>query len=132
MRQAPAAEAYHVWTAAPGFAPVANPLPGMPPVLDPKDIYSAGRPGNLSPAVRGFRSLVYVPNSESDTVDVIDPRTLKIVDHFMVGHQPQHVTPSWDLKTLWILNDKGDSLTRIDPANGKHLDNIPVDDPYNI
>lgn len=104
----------------------------MPPILDPKDIYSAGRPLNLSPAVQHYPALIYVPNSESDTVDVIDPRTFKLVDQFAVGHQPQHVTPSWDLKTLWILNDLGDSLTRINPATGKHLDTIPVDDPYNM
>src|SRR5258708_32079179 len=132
MQHAPAVEAYHVSTPAPGFDPVANPLPGMPPVLDPKDIYAAGRPGNLSPAVRGLRSLVYVPNSGSDTVDVIDPRTLKVIDHFAVGRQPQHVTPAWDLKALWILNDQGNSITRIDPATGKALNTVPVDDPYNM
>ena len=125
-------EGYHVSEPKRGYKPAANPLPGMPPILNSQDIYSEDRAGNLSPAVRGFRSLVYVPNSESDTVDIIDPHSFKVIDHFAVGHQPQHVTPSWDLKTLWILNDKGDSLTRIDPANGKHLDTIPVEDPYNM
>jgi YVTN family beta-propeller protein len=132
MRHASNIEGYHVSKPTAGYNPVANPLPGMPAVLDPKDIYSAGRPGDLSPEVRGFPSLVYVPNTESDTVDVIDPHTFKIVDHFAVGHQPQHVTPAWDLKTLWILNDLGDSLTRIDPASGKHYNTVPVDDPYNM
>ena len=32
--------------------------------------------------------LIYVPNSKSDTVDVIDPRTYRIVDHFAVGACP--------------------------------------------
>ena len=36
------------------------------------------------------------------------------------------------MKTLWVLNDKGNSLTRIDPATGKPKDTIPVDDPYNM
>jgi DNA-binding beta-propeller fold protein YncE len=125
-------EGYHVSNPTAGYNPVADPLPGMPPVLDPKDIYVAGHPGNLSPVVRDFRSLIYVPNNESDTVDVIDPQTFKIVNHFAVGHQPQHVTPSWDLRTLWVLNDKGDSLTRIDPVNGRALNTISVDDPYNM
>ena len=40
---------------------------------------------------------------------MIDPKTFKIIDHFEVGRQPQHVTPSYDLKTLWVLNDLGDS-----------------------
>ena len=47
-------------------------------------------------------SRVYVPNSDSNTVDVIDPHTFKIVDHFAVGEQPQHVAPSCDLKTLYV------------------------------
>ena len=109
--------------------PVA-PLSGMPPVLNPNDIYSADR--QLSPVVKNFPSRVYVPNSGSNTVDVIDPATYKVVDHFAVGHQPQHVVPSWDLKTLWVLNDLGNSLTKIDPATGKKGETIPVDDPYNM
>lgn len=125
-------EGYHVSAPTPHYDPMAHPLPGMPPVLNPQDIYSAQRPDNLSPTVRDFRSLVYVPNSESASVDVIDPRTYQVVNHFPVGRQPQHVTPSWDLRTLWVLNDKGDSLTRIDPANGRFLNTIPVDDPYNL
>ncbi len=115
-------------------APVADekPLAGMPPVLDPNDVYSADRAGDLSPVVRGFPSRIYVPNSGSNTVDVIDPGTYKIIGHFRVGKQPQHVTPSWDLKTLWVLNDLGDSLTRIDPTTGKKGETIRVEDPYNM
>ncbi len=109
-----------------------NPLPGMPLVVDPNDIYSETRAGNLSPAVRGFPALVYVPNSGSNTVDVIDPNTFRIVNHFKVGRQPQHVTPSYDLKTLWVLSDLGDSLTRIDPATGKKGKTVRVKDPYNM
>src|SRR5579883_2025360 len=107
-------------------------LPGMPRVLNPNDIYSEARPGNLSPAVKGFPERVYVPNSGSNTVDVIDPHTFQIVGHFKVGRQPQHVTPSYDLKTLWVLNDLSDTLTRIDPASVQKQDTVPVKDPYNM
>jgi YVTN family beta-propeller protein len=107
-------------------------LPGMPPVLDPNDIYAADRPGQLSPAVAGYPNLVYVPNSESNTVDVIDQATLKVIDHFPVGRQPQHVVPSWDLKTLYATNDLGNSLTPIDPRTGKPGPSMPVEDPYNM
>jgi len=107
-------------------------LPGMPPVVDPADIYSETRAGHLSPVVKGFPELVYVPNSGSGTVDVIDPHTFKIVNHFKVGRQPQHVTPSYDLKTLWVLSDLGDSLTEIDPATGKKGKTVKVKDPYNM
>jgi YVTN family beta-propeller protein len=112
--------------------PVAGALPGMPPIVDPTDIYSEARAGMLSPAVRGFPDRVYVPNSGSNSVYVIDPKTFKVIDHFAVGRQPQHVTPSFDLKTLWVLNDLGDSLTRIDPATGREGETIFVKDPYNM
>jgi YVTN family beta-propeller protein len=104
----------------------------MPPVLNPNDIYAADRPGALSPVVKNFPSLVYVPNSESDTVSVVDPTTYKVVNTFPVGGLPQHVVPSWDLRTLWVTNDQGNSLTPVDPATGKPGAPVPVEDPYNM
>jgi len=86
----------------------------------------------LAPAARAARSLIYVPNSQSNTVDVIDPRTFKIVEHFAVGALPQHVVPAWNLKTLYVTNDLGNSLTPIDPRTGRPGAAIPVDDPYNL
>ncbi|HEX2706579.1 MAG TPA: YncE family protein [Solirubrobacterales bacterium] len=105
----------------------------VPPLLDPHDVYAADRPGRLAPAVRNFPSRIYVPNSESNTVSVIDPHTYKVIDEFPVGALPQHVTPSYDLKTLWVDNDEGNSLTPIDPATGKVRGKpVPVTDPYNL
>ncbi|WP_285708520.1 YncE family protein [Microtetraspora sp. NBRC 16547] len=96
------------------------------------DIYAADRPGMLSPAVASFPSRVYVPNSESDSVDVIDPKTYKIIDHFRTDRLPQHVVPSWDMKQLWVNNNIGNTLTPIDPKTGKPGKAIPVEDPYNL
>jgi len=107
-------------------------LPGMPPLVDPHDIYAGAHAGSVSPAVKGFPDRVYVPNSVSNTVDIIDPKTFKIISSFPVGNQPQHVVPSYDLKTLWVLNDLGDSLTKIDPATGEKKETVPVIDPYNM
>jgi DNA-binding beta-propeller fold protein YncE len=104
----------------------------IPPPLDPHDVYAADRPGRLSGTVRGFPPRIYVPNSKSDTVDVIDPRRFKVVGHFAVGALPQHVTPSYDLRTLWVGNDQGNSLTPIDPRTGKPGREVPVADPYNL
>ncbi len=86
----------------------------------------------LAPAARGYPSRIYVPNSESNTVSVIDPRSFKVIDEFGVGAQPQHVTPSYDLKTLWVDNDRSNSLTPIDPRTGKPGKPVPVTDPYNL
>ena len=126
------AEGAGVAHADPGVALASNPLPGMPPVTDPHDIYAADRANQLAPEVRNYPTRVYVPNTESNTVVIIDPNTYKVIGRVKVGRQPQHVTPSWDLKTLWVLNDKGNSLTRIDPATGKFGPTIPVGDPYNM
>jgi len=109
-----------------------RPLQGMPPLLDQRDIYAADRPNNLSPVVKSFPPRVYVPNTVSNTVTIIDPATYKVIDTINVGRLPQHITPSYDLKTLWVLNDKGNSLTEIDPVTGKKGKTIPVDDPYNM
>jgi YVTN family beta-propeller protein len=109
-----------------------GPLPGMPPVLNPSDIYSADRPGMLSPVVQNFPERVYVPNTQSDTVSVIDPATYKVIATLKVGREPQHVVPSYDLKTLWVLNDMGNTVTAIDPMTGKLGKTYPVDDPYNM
>ncbi len=96
------------------------------------NVYAADRAGNLSAVARLARPLVYVPNSDSNSVDVIDQHTFKVVRHFGVGALPQHVVPSWDLKTLYVTNDEGNSLTAIDPRTGKPGRTIPVDDPYNM
>jgi DNA-binding beta-propeller fold protein YncE len=104
----------------------------IPRLLDRHDVYAAGRPGHLAPAARHVPARVYVPNSQSATVDVIDQRTGRIVRHFAVGRLPQHVTPSWDLRTLWVTNDLGNSLTPIDPRTSRPGKPVAVDDPYNL
>ena len=111
-------------------------VPGMPPVPDSRDLYSEAGAGKLSAAVAGALPRVYVPNVQSNDVYVIDPATMKVVDRFKVGVGPQHVVPSWDLRTLWVANNaertnKG-SLTPIDPKTGKPGQPIAVDDPYNM
>jgi YVTN family beta-propeller protein len=106
-------------------------LDGLAPV-GTEDVYAHTHAGDLSPAVAGVPARVYVPNSDAGTVDVIDPATFKIVGHFPVGRNPQHITPAYDLKTLYVDNDLGNSLTPIDPRTGRPGPNIPVTDPYNL
>ena len=119
--------------AAPGMV---NTVPGMPAVIVPGNLYSEQTAGRISPAIAGDLPRVYVPHVQSNDVYVIDPATRKVVDRFRVGINPQHVVPSWDLKTLWVANNaegrKDGSLTPIDPKTGKPGRSIPVDDPYNM
>lgn len=111
-------------------------VPGMPGVPDPTNLYSETTAGKLSPAVVGALPRVYVPNRRANTVSVIDPATLAVIDTFKVGRNPQHVVPSWDLKTLWVANNAegrtDGSLTPIDPLTGRPGPSIAVDDPYNV
>ena len=121
--------------AAQGARPVET-VPGMPPVPDPTNLYSEIRSDKMSPAVAGALPRIYVPNRQGNDVTVIDPATMKVVDRFAVGINPQHVVPSWDLKTLWVTNNAegrpDGSLTPIDPATGKPGKTIMVEDPYNM
>jgi DNA-binding beta-propeller fold protein YncE len=104
----------------------------VPRLLDSHDVYAADRRGELAPVARRFRPLVYVPNSASDTVDEIDQRTYRVIRQFQVGSLPQHVVPSYSLRTLWVTNDFGNSLTPINPVTGNPGRPVRVADPYNM
>jgi YVTN family beta-propeller protein len=116
--------------------PTINTVPGMPPVADPRNLYSETAAGKVSPALAGDLERIYVPNLRSNDVYVVDPREMKVVDRFKVGRSPQHIVPSWDLRTLWVTNNAegrtDGSLTPIDPKTGKPGTEVPVDDPYNM
>jgi len=119
-----------------GTATAIETVPGMPPVIDPANLYSETTADKLSPAAAKALPRVYVPNLQSNDVTVIDPATLKVVDRFSVGVNPQHVVPSWDLTTLWVTNNAehrtDGTLTPIDPLTGKPGPAVAVDDPYNM
>jgi YVTN family beta-propeller protein len=98
------------------------------------NVYAAAGPGMLSEAVRGHRELVYVPNTNSDDVTVIDPRTYKVVDRFYGGPEPQHVVPAYDLGTLYVASSRVPTggLVPIDPKTGRSGKLINVQDVYNL
>jgi DNA-binding beta-propeller fold protein YncE len=96
------------------------------------NVYASAGAGALSPVALKARQMVYVPNTMSNTVQLIDPRTYRVVGRFSTAREPQHVVPSWDLKTLWVNADLGNTLTPIDPVTGKAGRPVPVEDPYNL
>jgi YVTN family beta-propeller protein len=96
------------------------------------NIYAEDGANNLAPEAARAKPLVYVPNSRSASVTVIDPKTYQIVRTFPTGKVPQHVVPSYDLSTLWVANNASNSLTPIDPLTGQEGPPVRVDDPYNI
>ncbi len=105
--------------------------------LQPVNVYANATAGKISEAVAGVPERVYVPNVSSADVYVIDPNTMKVVDHYGVGRGPQHIVPSWDLKTLWVTGSAEGaklwgSLASIDPWSGKVTKSFPMEDAYNM
>ncbi|CAO5170547.1 YNCE-like beta-propeller domain-containing protein [Frankia sp. AiPs1] len=97
------------------------------------DVYAHARAGMFSPVVRDDPAYVYVPNLADGTVSVIDQKTLTVIRTYATGREPQHVVPSWDLRTLWVNNNSGNSLSPIDPRTGRLAGpSVPVIDPYNL
>jgi YVTN family beta-propeller protein len=102
----------------------------------PLNVYAHTGAHDMNPATIGALPRVYVPNHSSNSISVIDTATLKVVDTLDAGLGPQHIIPSWDMKTLWVANNasgtfKG-SMTPIDPLTGKPGARIAVNDPYNM
>lgn len=116
------------------FVPAVRAAGQVPPAPDttPVNLYAAARAGMLAPAAQRAVPFVYVPNSKDGTVTVIDPLTYHVLRTFATGALPQHVVPSYDLATLWVANNLGNTLTPIDPANGREGESVPVADPYNL
>ncbi len=92
------------------------------------NVYSGTKDG-LAPQVAGIAPRVYVPNEKSNSVTVIDPATYQVVGRFATGSSPEHITPSWDLRTLYV-NDAG--LTAIDPRTAAVRGHVSVAMPYNL
>ena len=114
-----------------------RPLAGMPPVVHRENIYSEDRAGNFSAAVAGALPRIYVPDVKGGDVYVIDPKTLRMVGHFPAGRHPQHVVPSYDLKTLWVAGSAAPGrgpgfVMPIDPRSGERGDIVRVPDAYNL
>ena len=138
-----------VWTAPPvanvGNQPVAAadtqparmlPAPDVQPVsLPPPDfnVYANTLSGVVSCPLCELPPRVYVPNSGANTVDVIDPLTFKVIDHYAVGAIPHHITPAWDMSELYVDDEGASRLTVIDIHTGRPTGqtiNIPF--PYNL
>ena len=112
-------------TASPTAAPTATPEPIG-------GVYAGTTGGELAPAVADLPHRVYVPNELSNDVAVIDPETLTVVGRFQAGAAPEHISPDWDLSTLYVSNMNGATLTVIDPLTEQPTDTMNVPFPYNL
>lgn len=116
--------------AAPG-QPRSMPLPSKRSVTRVAP-YAHTRPGDLSSVARRARTLVYVPEQQAGSVQVIDPQRHKVIRAFRVARSPEHVVPAHDLTRLWVNSDAGNRLTPINPRTGRPGKPLRVADPYNL
>ena len=117
---------------SPPVSPTSPTSPTSATQVGPLNVYSGAGAGKLSPVAKRAKDLVYVPNGAANTVQVIDPTTFRVIATYPTGGQPQHVVPSWDMKTLWVNDDIGNDLVPIDPITGKPGKRVHVEDPYNL
>lgn len=96
------------------------------------NVYSNISSANMNPATANARPLVYVPHEVSGTTSVIDPATMSVIDTFTTGAESQHVVPSWDMSTLYVVAGRSELITPIDPTTGKPGAAIAVSNPYNL
>lgn len=96
------------------------------------NLYAETTAGKLAPQVQDIPSRVYVPNSDGHSLSVIDPATGAVLSTQNVGVLPHHVTPSWDMSTLYVLDTAGNAIFPIDPRTSQVGAAIPVEDPYNL
>jgi DNA-binding beta-propeller fold protein YncE len=135
-----------VWTAPNVAQPAVTPADTEPARLLPApdvqqvalptslvNVYANTMSGVVPCPLCDIPARVYVPNSLAGTVDVIDPLTFKVIDHYAVGNIPHHIAPAWDMSALYVDNEGSSSLTVIDPHTGRPSGqriNIPF--PYNL
>ena len=106
-----------------------EPTPSEPAV---GGVYAGTVGGEIDPSIADLPHRVYVPNELSNDVAVIDPVTLEVIGRFPAGAAPEHITPHWDLSTLYVSNMNGASLTVIDPKTEQAVETMEVPFPYNL
>jgi DNA-binding beta-propeller fold protein YncE len=75
---------------------------------------------------------VYVPHENGGDIAVIDPISRALVDRYPVGRTPHHVTPAYDLTSLYVNVMGSNRLVQIDPHAGRPIRSLPVASPYNL
>ena len=113
---------------------LARPTP-TPPLASPAagtNVYASTISGELNPTVADIPPRVYVPNSSTNTVTVIDPLTMSVIKQLQVGRIPEHIAPAYDLSKLYIDSEGAWRLEVLDPRTSTVTDSIPVNDPYNL
>jgi YVTN family beta-propeller protein len=110
---------------APDVQPISLPAPEV-------NVYANTLSGVVPCPLCELPPRVYVPNSMAGTVDVIDPLTFKVIDHYSVGAIPHHIAPAWDMSALYVDNEGSSSLTVLDIHTGRPTGTVSIPFPYNL
>jgi YVTN family beta-propeller protein len=86
----------------------------------------------LDRAVAGIKPYVYVPDSDGGTLTIIDPSNFSVVTRIPTGSLPHHVAPAWDLRRLYVDQERAGMLMVIDPRTARPVGAVHVPDPYNL
>jgi DNA-binding beta-propeller fold protein YncE len=103
----------------------------MPPVLH-NNVYAGTTTAMLQRKVSRDPAYVYVPDSSGTRTTVIDQRTHKVVRTIASGELSQHVTPSYDLRTLYVDASAADRLVAVNPRTALVERRTPIARPYNL
>ena len=112
--------------------PAPDVQPGSLPAT-PINVYANTLSGVVPCPLCKLPPRVYVPNSGAGTVDVINPLTFKVIDHYAVGSIPHHIAPAWDMSALYVDNEASSSLTVLNIHTGRPTgQTISIPYPYNL
>jgi DNA-binding beta-propeller fold protein YncE len=115
-----------------GLTAPARAANGEPSAGDGEPNVWAAIMGTLPPGLAELPPRVYVPHELGGDVAVIDPRSRTIIDRFAVGRTPHHVTPAYDLSSLYVNVMGASRLVQLDPLAGRPVRSYPVVSPYNL
>ncbi|MHB8507092.1 MAG: YncE family protein [Candidatus Dormibacteria bacterium] len=108
------------------LSPSVAALPGAP------NVYAGATSTSVRADLAGIAPRVYVPNSGAGTMDVIDPRTYRVVARLKTGQIPYHVTPAWDMSRLYVDSEGSGALQVIDPTLATITSTVAAAHPYNL
>ncbi len=121
-------------TTAPGLPRTQAALSPQPPALPAATPSSSVQPGpSAQRAHLPANTPVFVLNSLSGNVSVIDPTTWTEVRRIPTGKEPHHLYLTPDEKSVIVANAGADSLTFIDPRTGELQRTLRgILDPYHL
>lgn len=73
-----------------------------------------------------------MPDELGAAVDVINATTLNVVSTLRVGRYPHHVTPSWNMRRLYVNDMESDRLDVINPFTRRRSGTVATPARYNL